>query len=91
MPLLKRGKRETIMRFIVVSYDDDQQQTFFDVTEADTAEKAKELAGELRDYAIPCHVLDRAEFLHFVDYMYTAKPEDVLTEATLESLKERYL
>lgn len=41
------------MRFVVLSYDDDQQQTFRDIVEAESHEAAMAQGGEAREYAVP--------------------------------------
>ena len=51
-------------RFVVVSYDDDQQQWFYDFIFAVDADRAKERILKIRDYcqeadAIPLHELTR--------------------------------
>lgn len=51
-------------RFVVVSYDDDQQQWFYDFIFAVDGDRAKERILEIRDYcqeadAIPLHELTR--------------------------------
>jgi hypothetical protein len=78
------------MRYIVISYDDDQQQTFFDVTEAGSSDKAKALAGELRDYAIPCTVLSKDDLEGFLQDLEIIVERDVLTRKNLKRLKKAY-
>lgn len=40
-------------KYLVISYDNDEQQTFYDFVLADDEEKAQEIIGEIRDYALP--------------------------------------
>lgn len=44
-------------RFVVISYDNDQQQTFYDFVNAEDENKAQELIAEIRPYAIPVGAL----------------------------------
>lgn len=65
-------------RFIVVSYDQSEQQTFFDPVEAEDFDDAIELAGEVRgDYAFICDVLDKDDIIKMAscldDFMSRAK------------------
>lgn len=44
-------------KFLVISYDDDQQQTFFDIKEAANREAAMSLVDGEREDAIPIEAL----------------------------------
>jgi hypothetical protein len=76
------------MRYIVISYCDDQQQTFFDVIEAENENAAKEKAGELREYAVPCEALNKDSLLHLLELI--DPPPAVLVAACLAGVPCRY-
>jgi hypothetical protein len=75
-------------RFLVVSYDDDQQQWFYDFIFAIDKERATERILQLRDYcqeadAIPLHELTRMAR----NLRKASKPQ---TERYLKSIPPRY-
>jgi hypothetical protein len=41
------------MKYLVISHDSDEQQTFYDRVVAPDENGAMEIVGEIRDYAIP--------------------------------------
>ena len=63
------------MKYFVISYDDDQQQTFFDFVEASTPDVACYIAGEQREYAIPCQALTSSELRIYADLL-DSTPEE---------------
>jgi len=44
-------------KYLVISYDSDEQQFFYDVVHAESAEKAKERVLNLRDYCVDADVM----------------------------------
>lgn len=78
------------MKYLVVSYDDDQQQTFFDWVLAptnDLANRALVVIGTLRDYATPCTALTSQELRDMADKM-DAATEEQIAEAHAVILRE---
>ncbi len=49
------------MKFIVISYDPDEQQTFWDRVNAPNKDRAHTMVADLRFYAIVVDVLDQAQ------------------------------
>lgn len=48
--------------FVVISYVSDEQQTFFDLIRAETAETASEIVADVRDYAEVVETMTLTEF-----------------------------
>ncbi len=48
-----------MQNFLVVSYDDDQQQWFYDTVRAESAENASALICELRPYVVAARCYGR--------------------------------
>lgn len=72
--------------YLVVSYDDDQQQWFFDVVFADSGEAAVErICGEIRPYVIAADYLD-ANHLESLSRHFKAVTQEV-SEADLAIAK----
>lgn len=70
------------MRWLVISYDDDQQQTFYDRVIAPSEDEAKVIIGGIRDYAIPVCALSVGELLKM------GRSLRLLTEATIKTEME---
>ena len=77
-------------RYIVVSYDDDQQQTFFDLVQAENEGDAKSIIGELRDYAIPCDAIDLERLERMATYMAKARNTNIITRENLDKYRDLY-
>lgn len=50
-----------MQKYLVISYDDDEQQWFYDVLFAKSPEEAQERIGKLRDYCICFDVISAEE------------------------------
>ena len=66
-------------KFLVISYDDDQQQTFFDRIVAKNDDAAEVAIGLIREHAIPCTALTVDELRQMADEM-DELPEPVIKE-----------
>lgn len=66
-------------KFEVVSYDPDEQQTFFDWVLAATKADAKEFIETQRDYASVVEVLDLADLQDVVDRFKNATAADIVS------------
>lgn len=53
-------------KYIVVSHDADEQQSFFDVISAETPEKARAIVANVREYAETVDTLTLVELAEFV-------------------------
>jgi hypothetical protein len=65
-------------RFIVISYDDDQQQAFYDGVEAESNAEALLLIAEARPYAIPVDCCDLDTFASIATACFVDR-RDILT------------
>ncbi|MGB8800688.1 MAG: hypothetical protein WCC97_08375 [Candidatus Acidiferrales bacterium] len=63
--------------FLVVSYDDDQQQWFYDTVRADDAGDAEEKINYLRPYTIAANATSVAELTAMAKRVKSAKPKAV--------------
>jgi hypothetical protein len=71
-------------KYLVISYDPDQQQWFYDVVFAVSKEAAKERLLGLREYAIDADVFDMGELVNMGDNVQSATLAE--TEAWLHEL-----
>jgi len=75
-------------RFVVISHDGDQQQSFRDPVEADNYKDAMELIGIARPYAIPVDAISIEELrklLEILEHRSTGAIEEWLVELFKES------
>lgn len=64
-------------KYMVISYDDDQQQTFWDMVLAPGPEQAKACIGRVRDYALIVAALNCSDLQDLSNTLHMATPEDV--------------
>lgn len=64
-------------RFLVVSYDDDQQQWFYDPVEAAKAEDAVAHICRIRPYVIAADASTAEQLRGMADQIETDKPEKI--------------
>jgi len=67
-------------KFLVISYDADQQQSFWDRLLAPSKELAEQAVSELRDYAVVVDVIEPAELLRIGTQFANASKNTVLAE-----------
>jgi hypothetical protein len=69
-------------RFLVISYDKDEQQTFYDLIsvegEADPWQDALDIVGRLRPYAVPCDTCTVDDLSDLREALDKATDEDCL-------------
>lgn len=76
-------------KYLVISYDPDQQQWFYDVVFADSEDMAKEKLCGIREYAIDADALDMATLARIqrrVEACTAADSESWLDELRAEAL-----
>ena len=85
----------SMKRFIVVSYDHNEQQSFFDPIEAVGPKAAELIAGTVRgDYAFICAVLDTKDILRFAGILDESTPREpgfFINRANAKQKYEEYL
>jgi hypothetical protein len=75
-----------LARFLVISYDSDQQETIYDhiIAEDDPkrgdGEVAMEIAGKLRPNAVPVSAMTARELREMADHMMGRSDEAIKTE-----------
>jgi hypothetical protein len=77
-----------MQNFVVCSYDDDQQQWFYDTVRAENTEDAAALVCKLRPYVMAADALSIAELGVMVKQAKTRKPKAIekhLDEIAVES------
>jgi len=67
-------------RYVVVMYDDDQQQAFWDVHDAESEDEATMMSCELRDYAVHVDTLSLDELQGVYDRVEKPSPEQVVED-----------
>lgn len=72
------------MKYLVISYDPDQQQWFYDVVFAEDSEKAKERLCDIRDYVMDANVLSIEDLERITGRMHAATETEC--EAWLKEL-----
>lgn len=71
-------------RYVVISYDDDQQQIFWDWVLATDFAAAMDWVGKRRPYAVPVECLTPADLICIGQVGLEA--DDTMTEATMQDL-----
>ena len=66
--------------YLVISFDGDEQQTFWDRVAANSADEASERIERLRSYAVIVDVLDHELIRSIADGMFTCSVEDAEQE-----------
>jgi hypothetical protein len=77
-----------MQNFVVVSYDDDQQQWFYDTVRAENTEDAAALICKLRPYVIAADATDAPELGKMAKRVKAAKPKAIekhMDEIAVES------
>lgn len=64
-------------KFLVISYDNDQHQTFFDCVAAKNEDSAMTAIASIRDYAVPCTTMTISELREMARELENA-PEKVI-------------
>jgi len=72
--------KHTQRKFLVISYDDDQQQWFYDVVVAESEQAAVDKVCTDRDYVIAADALSAEQLNNLAQS---------LSEQTIESIEER--
>jgi hypothetical protein len=72
--------KQTLQRFLVISYDDDQQQWFYDFVVAASEQAAIDKVCTDRDYVIAADALSPEQLNNLAQS---------LSEQTIESIEER--
>ena len=72
-------------RYLVISYDPDQQQWFYDVVFAENANLAQERIAGIRDYCIDFDVLDVPTLVRMAERVQTETQAE--SEAWLKELE----
>ena len=92
-PVSMREKERDAMRkqnYLVISYDDDEQQTFFDVIRATSGAAAKDIVGKVRgDYADVIDALTEADCEGFLEATRAADGTET-PEGLAVSIGEKY-
>ena len=65
-------------RFLVISYDDDQQQVFFDFALAPDANRAKQTIQVLRPYAVAIDAFEPKELTQMATGLATCTDEEIV-------------
>src|SRR2546425_96640 len=68
----------TMHRFLVISYDDDQQQVFFDFALAPDANRAKQTIQVLRPYAVAIDAFEPKELTQMATGLATCTDEEIV-------------
>jgi hypothetical protein len=71
-------------RFVVISYDDDQQQVFWDWVLAEDSRSAREWVAERRSYAVPVECLTPEDLVRIGQR--AANTNQFLLESTMKEL-----
>lgn len=79
MPRLGR-----LTRYLAVSYDDDQQQTFYDLVAATDAEAAKGIVARARDYAVAIDAWTLKQWRAQAQFLSPAHPLARIPKTALE-------
>ena len=69
-----------IHKYIVISYDDDQQQWFYDLVAAPTAEAATALVLKERDYVIAADAVTGDQLVKLANMLNAKRPEQIRQE-----------
>jgi hypothetical protein len=64
-------------KFLVVSYDNDEQQTFHDWMLADDENQAKGRVGDIRQYAVPVAAYTAGELIDIAALLEAATEEQI--------------
>lgn len=78
-------------KYLVISYDPDQQQWFYDVVFAESENSAQERIAKLRDYCIDFDVLDVPTLVRMTERVQTereSEAESWMQELEVEANKE---
>lgn len=74
-------------QYVVLSWDNDEQQFFWDVVLAKDEREAREIVEEIREYAVSCDALTPKE-LELTAQRVLAKTDSQVAEAWSELVKE---
>lgn len=74
-------------KFAVISYDDDQQQTFWDFVMAESSDEAKEKVNDARPYAIAVDAIQPEE-LEEMAYKLHSRRVDLIEQAWAKFVEE---
>jgi len=79
-------------RFMVVSYDNDQQQTHYDLVEAPDRDTARQIADSVHPYdgCIAHDALNTGDLSRMIHVLVNSKEEDVITKSNWQQIKRRY-
>ncbi len=64
-------------RYLVIAYDDDQQQTFYDTVYTSSEEEAKGLVERHRDYAVAVSAISPEELRTIADNVLSCPSNEV--------------
>jgi hypothetical protein len=73
-------------KFLVVSYDGDEQQIFYDRVIAEDCRTAMGFIGEIREYAVPIDALTPRDLRQMCDELAVKTPQEITAE--MEELSE---
>jgi len=93
IPYISRTKRGNAMankakKFLVISYDPDEQQWFYDTVRAINADMAKAIVLKWRDYAIDADAIELRELRQIVDRIAKKTPTQVRKD--LQTLRKDF-
>jgi hypothetical protein len=77
------------MRYIILSWDNEEEQTFYDIVQAETTEKARELVKKVRDnYAEIIASFDAEDLRSMADRIARAPEDEVISASNWKKFKE---
>ena len=68
----------TKKRYLVIAYDDDQQQTMYDTVWAETQDDAKAIVDRHRDYAVAVCAISVSELRDIASNVESCRSQEVL-------------